>query len=698
MYGANDSTPEKRVGGKEEMSKTGIDAQGGTASPFQPFPSILTAIFLILTAGILVYANSLHGPFLFSDIQSIPTNPVIRDLRNFFANSSGCDYNPRRFVGYLTLALNYHFGGLEVAGYHVFNLGVHLCAALLVYALVLLSFRTPHLRESRLAQRSGLTALLASLLFVTHPVQTMAVTFVVQRLTSLTTLFYLLAMVLYVSARLKAENESGKAGGWKIPALLIGGSVVSAILAMKTKEISFTLPLAVALYELFFFYGEWKRRFLYLVPLLLTLPIVPLSILGSPDAMVAQVRVQTEMSRLDYLFTEFRVIVTYLRLLVFPVNQNLDYDYPLYTSFFAPPVLLSFLLLASFFALAMYLYFRTRPVSPDSQRSFPPPAEPALRLISFGILWFFLALSVESSLIPIVDVIFEYRLYLPSVGAIIAAVTAFALLLDRVRNQNLVNALMVGAVAVVLIFGIATWKRNIVWQSQLNMWRDVAAKSPNKARPQVNLGAALGEQGRMAEAVAALSTAVRLEPDNPDPYVNLGAALASLGRLDEAISALSRAVALEPANADAGNNLGLALILAGRQEEAIPVLVEAVRLDPDFERAWYNLGHGYLLAGRNNEAIAALKRALEIYPDYGNALVLLAEALNRQKQYQETMNLLSARLQAFANWPDVRRALGMAAHCLGDNSTASRELAALQQLDYQQARQLSDIMAHPCNP
>ncbi|MFH1021394.1 MAG: tetratricopeptide repeat protein [Pseudomonadota bacterium] len=689
--------------GREERSKTGKagnDAPGDAASVFHAFPSPLAAILLILVAGTLVYANSFRVPFMFSDIQSIPENQVIRNLENFYANSAGYDFNSRRVVGYLTLALNYHFGGLEVAGYHLFNLAIHLFSALLVYVLMLLSFRTPHLRESRLAPRAGLTALLAALVFVVHPVQTMAVTFVVQRLTSLTTLFYLLAMVLYIAARLKTEGERFRTGEWKTPVLLIGASVISAVLAMKTKEIAFTLPLAIALYELYFFQGEWKRRFLSLLPLLLTLPIVPLSIIWSPDAMVAQGRVQTEMARLDYLFTQFRVIVTYLRLLVFPVNQNLDYDYPVYTSFLTPPVFISFLFLTSLFALAVYLYFRSgRPQSSAlSRQPAVSPFDPSLRLISFGILWFFLALSVESSLIPIVDVIFEYRLYLPSVGAIIAAAVAFGLLLDRVRNQNLVKALMIGAAVVLLIFGAATWKRNIVWQSHLNMWQDVAAKSPNKARPQVNLGAALGGQGRMAEAVAALSTAVRLEPDNPDPYVNLGAALASQGRLAEAIPVLSRAVALEPANADAGNNLGLALILAGRQDEAIPILAEAVRLDPDFERAWYNLGHAYFLAGRNSEAIGALKRALDIFPDYGKALVLLAEVLNREKQYQETMNLLSVRLQAFANWPDIRRVLGMAAHCLGDNSTASRELAALQQLDYQQARQLSDLMAYPCQP
>src|SRR3990172_7694965 len=152
-------------------------------------------------------------------------------------------------------------------------------------------------------------------------------------------------------------------GDWKRGLPWLAGSVLSAVLAMKTKEFAFTLPLAVLLYEASFFGGAWKRRLLYLLPVLLTLPIVPLSVLaaGKPAAELlsdvsGQVRMGTDIPRRHYLFTQFRVIVTYLRLLVLPVDQNLDYDYPVYTAFFTPPVFLSSLLLASLFAVAIYLY------------------------------------------------------------------------------------------------------------------------------------------------------------------------------------------------------------------------------------------------------------------------------------------------------------------------------------------------------
>jgi hypothetical protein len=102
----------------------------------------------------------------------------------------GYDYNPRRIVGYFTFALNYHVGGTDVRGYHIVNLLIHLINSVLVYFLVLLTFRTPYFKavESGVGEeRSGYgggIALFTALLFAVHPVQTQAVTYIVQRFTS----------------------------------------------------------------------------------------------------------------------------------------------------------------------------------------------------------------------------------------------------------------------------------------------------------------------------------------------------------------------------------------------------------------------------------------------------------------------------------------------------------------------------------
>jgi protein O-mannosyl-transferase len=635
----------------------------------------LPAILLILLIGIIVYANTFQAPFTFDDDLSIIGNAVIRNLDNYYANSTGFEHYPHRVVAYVTFALNYHFGGLDVTGYHLVNLFIHLAAAVLVYALLRMTFRTPYFQvpgpkannstlisqpstgaRSAPLQPSSFIPLFAALLFVAHPVQTQAVTYVVQRLTSLATMFYLLSVVLYIKARLRVEqNTEYRIQNTEVrapstlnpqPASMVlaffAGSVISAILAMKTKEIAFTLPLAVVLYEVFFFRGDWKRRLFCLLPLLATLPIIPVSVFLTGDSagdvlsdISEKSRADVSMSRSDYLFTQFRVIVTYLRLLVLPVNQNLDYDYPIYTSFFTPPVFLSFLLLAALFALAVYLFFASRPPSsliprPSSGAASGAPTQPsilndpAFRLIAFGILWFFLTLSVESSLIPIVDVIFEHRLYLPSVGAAAAFAAAFFLAAERFFRK--IDERWIAAVALLIVAGLslATLQRNHVWGSELRLWQDTAAKSPLKGRPL--------------------------------------------------------------------NNFAVALEDKGRRREAIEVLLRAIEVEPTYHRSWYNLGDLYIVSGRPEEALAPLQAAIELKPDFTEAYVKLGAALIRGRQFREAAIFLEQNLDRVATHGEARFYLGAAHAFLGNREAALRELGVVSQLDPALARDLAGLL------
>src|SRR3990167_7117322 len=371
------------------------------SSSFLKRYSFLISLSLITITAFLIYSNTFASPFHFDDEHNIVENYKLRDLSNFWPPSGS------RYVGVLSFALNYHFGGLNVFGYHLVNIIIHIINGLLIWWLIILTFKTPvmqvyvgqglspALTPDRIirglkADLPYLTALTASLIFVSHPIQTQAVTYIVQRFASLATLFYIL-------------------------------SLVSAILAMKTKEISLTLPFVIILYEVMFFaptkqnYG-FAKRLLYLIPVTLTAFIIPLSLIGTDRPvgdMIGELREAAqeteEISRDVYLLTQFRVIVTYIRLLFLPINQNLDYDYPLSHSLFEPQTFVSFLFLSAIFVFAVYLFIRSRRT--DNAHGL---------LISFGILWFFITLSVESSIIPIRDVIFEHRLYLPSVGIVIA--------------------------------------------------------------------------------------------------------------------------------------------------------------------------------------------------------------------------------------------------------------------------------------
>ncbi|HWR58589.1 MAG TPA: hypothetical protein VN328_06845, partial [Thermodesulfovibrionales bacterium] len=451
------------------MNSGGTSADKGRRK-FHPTADRLVHAVLICLVCFLSYSNTFNVPFQFDDLHNISEKPYVRDINMFFdpSRSSQDSSFVMRSVAYITFAVNYWIHGNDVVGYHILNTAIHLLNGFLVYFLVLLTFRTSCLGSEKLKVKnekaeqgpedpspftfhlSHLFPLAVALLFVSHPVQTQAVTYIVQRLASLATLFYLLSLLMYIKWRLGQQEPGDRSQETEVGSqqskartrdsrLKTGSyyflSLISAVLAMKTKEIAFTLPLVIALYEFMFFGGGLKKRILYLVPLLLTMLIIPLGLIsiGKPTGEIIgdvsdATKVGTDISRWDYLFSEFRVIVTYIRLLFFPVNQNLDYDYPVYHSFSDPNVFLSFLLLVSIFGLGVYLAYRSwfmahrkrlqanETLTPDNELS----AMSYQRLIAFGIFWFFITLFVESSVIPIADVIFEHRLYLPSVGFFIA--------------------------------------------------------------------------------------------------------------------------------------------------------------------------------------------------------------------------------------------------------------------------------------
>jgi len=425
-----------------------------------------------------------------------------------------------------------------------------------------------------------------------------------------------------------------------------------------------------------FFSGTSKKRLICLVPLLLTMLVIPLSLLtlagtgGALGDVGSATRAGSDLSRAEYLFTELRVIVTYIRLLFLPVNQNLAYDYPVYRTLFTPPVFLSFLFLLALFGLAVYLTYRSRFKVQGSRFEVQGSAlgiqnSPFYRLTAFGIFWFFLTLSVESSIIPITDVIFEHRLYLPSVGAFLAFACCFV-----AAGQKLAARVSGGGTAAIALAGLivlaltaASYARNQVWGSQESLWQDVVNKSPGKAVGYQYLGIALFERGeverafasfdrslaidplldgayinrgslnarvgRYQQAIADLSRAVDLDPSSVEAWSNLGLTWSQLGEQDKAIASLSRAIALNPTYLKALNNMGLAFIRKGAPGEAIPYLDKALALNRNYGLAWFNRGVAYKDTGRLDRAIADLSRAIELNPRFGPAYSHRGAALAR---------------------------------------------------------------------
>jgi tetratricopeptide (TPR) repeat protein len=596
-------------------------------------------VLLVLAVALIAYSNTFDVPFILDDKPNIRDNPLIKDFIYFkdpsLAEEVPIDYNigfTYRIVGHLTFALNYRIHGLDVRGYHVVNLAVHVANALLIYWLVLLTFMTPFGQESSIRDHARIIALFSGVLFVVHPIHTQAVTYIVQRLASLTTLFYLLSLALYIRCRL-SDTLNPKSIIFYVLALF------SAVLAMKTKEIAFTLPFIVLLYEFMFLKGPPRKRAPYLVPILLTILIIPLSLVGS-DMLLGDVigefqeatRRMTEMPRSDYLFTQFRVISTYIRLLFLPVNQSLDYDYPIFHSFFDLPVLFSFLFLASIFGLGIFLLHRSK------------TAEPAMRLVSFGILWFFITLSIESSIIPIADVVFEHRAYLPNAGFIMAAGTAAFLLPGRFKEGRSRTAAFSLLALAVLLFSAATYSRNTVWQNRLELWADVLEKSPRKARSHNNIASAYESEGDMDMALKHYETAAMLKPDSVPIQNNLANAYVESEMFEKAIERFSLVLRMEPDYVQAQHDLGSAYYKMGRTEKAIEQYERVIETNPKFMNAYINLGVIYNNEGRPDKAAGYLKQVVALRPDIAEAHYNLANSHAAMARFEEAIKEYSIAL------------------------------------------------------
>jgi Flp pilus assembly protein TadD len=679
-------------------------------------------VLLIFVIGFLAYSNTFHSPFQWDESDFIVGNPVIRDL-GYFAGTPRTEGLPviegfkSRYMAYLTFALNYRLHGFDVVGYHIVNLAIHIVNAILVYFLVLMTLRTPHFSNQQSAVSSQqstvkskksvvsskkeeagddgfslltthyslfttyysrIFALAVALLFVCHPVQTEAVTYVFQRFASLVSMFYLLSLVLYIKAKLKLHSAEGTGQSVKdntqgiervarsaifssrgpMPYALC--SLLFAVLAMKTKENAFTLPVVIALYEFLFFAGPVITRLLRLAPFLLTMLIVPASILGTgatAGEIIGGIKNPAfldfqNISAREYLFTQFRVIITYLRLLFLPVNQNLVYDYPVYRSFFALPVLFSFLFLSAIFGAAVYLLQKAQRAeskahSVENGKLHAPGPMPYAyyRLIAFGIFWFFITLSVESSVIPIPMVMDEYRVYLPSVGFFIAATAGVLLLVNRLathsaktitqsaesKAQKEKNAMrffrgpmpyaLCPMLLALLILGLAaaTYARNTLWKDKVSLWEDVLRKSPSSTRAYNNLGLAYNEKGLQERAIGMYLKAIAINPDFSLAYSNLGVAYAGIGRREAAIESFTKALALNPKNALAYSNIARAYGETGHPDKAVENYRRAIALRPFDSSAYHGLGTAYVMLGLLDDALEAYTTFITLSPDNAEA-------------------------------------------------------------------------------
>jgi len=607
---------------------------------------------LIIAAGAWAYHNSFRGPFIFDDA-SILENPHIRQLWPIWdAMSAPPDLTVNgRPIVCLSLALNYALGGLNVWGYHVFNLTVHLLSALVLFGILCRTFEGEKLRDRFGASAIWLAAAIA-LIWEAHPLQTESVTYIVQRSELLMGLFLLLT--LYGTLR---GSQSSRPHAWYL------GAVVACALGMGSKEVMVGAPLIVLLYDRVFlassFRDLWRRRIGLYIGLGATWLLLAALVARTVHPMTSfGIRGLTPW---NYLKTEAGVIVYYLRLCFWPRPLVIDYfDWP--TAFSLKDALAPGAVVLGLLGVTVWA-FRRQP------------------WLGFLGAWFFLILGPTSSFLPSAgEAAAERRMYLPLAAVVTLAVVGAFETGKRLLNKQ--QGIALGRVAggfVVVLLTFLTIQRNQDYSSAVSIWQDTVEKRPNNARAHCNLGSTLLPTGEIQEAIGHLEQALRIKPNYALAHYNLGLALVQQGRLQEATGHYERALQIDPNDAEAHYNLGVVLMRQGRLQEAIGHYEQTLRTKPDDAEAHNSMGVALEQAGRAPEAIQHFERALRIKSDFAEAHNNLGIALMGQGrlqeaigQYQQALRIQPDYVQAQCNWANALLRTGKVQEAIGHYEQALR--------------------------
>jgi tetratricopeptide (TPR) repeat protein len=579
-----------------------------TSPQFRPASRWL-APGMVCIAAWGAYGGSLNGEFVYDDLAAIVGNPSIRHLGwHALRPPDGLTTSGRPLVN-LSFALNHALGGLGVGGYHLANLLIHAAAGLVLLGLVRRTLDLPGL-AGRFRRDAGWLALAAALLWTVHPLQTEAVTYVVQRVESLMGFFYLLTLYCLVRA-----GTAGSSRGW------LAGSVAACAAGMACKEVMVSAPVVSLLLDRACLAGSfraaWRQRAPYYLALAATWLLLLALVHSTGWNRGGTVGAGTSVGWWDYLLTQFRALPHYLRLSAWPHPLAFDYG-----TFWErdPAALLPQMILVVGLAVAALAALRFRP-----------------RLGLLGAA--FWAPLAPTTLLPgTTQMIVEHRMYLSLAPVVVGLVLAGHALLGRRA------LLLAGAAAIALV--PATAARNRAYRTGLMLWGDTVAKVPGNARAHCNLGIALAAAGRPAEAVRHYDLSLQLEPNAAQTHYNRGVALARLERWPDALQAYARALALSPDLPEALCNQGAALLASGQPEAAIGPLQRARGLRPDDAEIAGNLGNALAQAGRAGEALPHYAAALRLQPgdadlhfNRGQALLSLGRAAEARADLEAAVRL-----------------------------------------------------------
>lgn len=564
-------------------------------------------VFVIASLTLLIfaiYSNSFDCSWQFDDAPNISENPRLHLTKLSWSGIESALHSDRnnpdvlyRPLPCLSFALNYYFGGLNVYGYHFVNISIHLLTSIFLFLFLLETFKLPLLR-TRYSSSAFAIALLSTTLWAINPVQTQAVTYIVQRMASLAGMFYILTMYLYVKGRTAQSTRKA------VP--YFAACLLSFAMALGSKENSAMVPMSIIFYEILLVQGDAKifskwnlRWFLTTLGAAFLITLLYLYFKNGDILSFLNGYKGRPFTLSQRLLTEPRIVVFYISLLLYPMPNRLNIAHVVEpsTGLFHPlSTFLAIALIAGLVASAIYMA-RKRP------------------LIAFCIFFFFLNHIIESTIIPL-ELVFEHRNYIPSMLFFLPFSISILRLLKFYENRSFMRV-SVSAFVVLLLVGLghATYMRNFAWKNEMTLWLDAAEKAPNQARAHHNLGLYYQDHGRIKEAISEYEKALAIPISNRKDeksvtYYNLGKIYAKKKDFEKAHFFYERSIELNPDYSPLYNDMAAMYDMEGKGSLAFNYLVKAVKLQPNSIMANYNLGLAYLRKRDPDKAIYHLKKLL----------------------------------------------------------------------------------------
>jgi protein O-mannosyl-transferase len=627
----------------------------------------------VLAAAIAIaYSNSFNVGFQFDDWHTLQKNPAIRSLANiprYFVDASTLtvlreNVDARPFL-VVTYAVNYAISGLRPWSWHLVNLFIHLAAAMLVFFIVRDFLWWPPSERGPNGE-GRLPAAAAALIFAVAPLNHEAIVYVSARSALLSTALYLGAFHSFLRRR------------W----LLMG---VLYALALLVKSIAITLPATVLLYD--FIYrdrtrhrriGDYLRDWRRLTQPLVVLGAVSLAFLAYRQAVVPswmpETRKQSFITPGTWLMSEWSALLYYVRLFVWPDALSIDHDFPYAWSLLETRAWLPLLVILAWIGTALRVHL-ARPIA------------------AFATLWFFVTLSVESSVFPLAEVVNEHRPYVAS-SLGLAVLASWLIYGASTLAGRRATATFVAVVAAVVLVAIpVTRHRNWVWQDSLRLWKDAAEKGPNNSRAWMNAGVELKARGDLVEARRYFERARAVGPAYAWVPMNMSSLLRVEGDLDGALREAQEAVRLAPTLALAHYYLGSAFEALGRIDEARAAYTRALEINPTDSEPQFALNrlavgnaHTEMAAGLQalatdpEGAIPHFRKVLDMNPTHYGATYQLAAALDRVGRPGEARPLWEKTL-AMARTYDDQETVTTAEQRLARPDEQSVEALMTQGLD-----------------